>query len=72
MEWITIRDKLPPQDENVILYDGNEVFCGNHYLSKEGKICFGIQCCDGNCYGWYEKKEITHWMPLPEPPITRD
>jgi hypothetical protein len=70
MEWISVKDELPQEDVNVLLYDGNEVFCGNHYLAKNNESCFGTQACDGTCYGWYEKNEITHWMPLPEPPKT--
>lgn len=72
MEWISIRDRLPPKDENILLYDGNEVFCGDHYFSKECKSFFGNQVCDGTCYGWYEKNEITHWMPLPDSPNEPD
>lgn len=67
-EWISVKDRLPEEEENVILYDGDEVFCGNMEIML-GKHCFGNQKCDGICYGWYEKKKITHWMPLPKPPI---
>ena len=24
--------------------------------------------CDGDWYGCYDLKDVTHWMPLPEPP----
>lgn len=71
MEWISIKDELPQKDVNVLLYDGNEVFCGNHYLGKNKESCFDTQGCDGACYGWYEN-EITHWMPLPMPPIKNE
>lgn len=69
MEWINIKDCMPPENRNVILYDGNEVFCGGFDgYSRDQKPCFSNQVCDGVCYGWYEKKPITHWMELPEAP----
>ncbi len=68
MKWISIDERLPEIDENVILYDGTEVFCGTHHKNNMKESYFGNQCCDGVCYGWYEKDPITHWMPLPEVP----
>ena len=68
MEWIKCSDRLPLENENVILYDGNEVFCGNYFKGKNDRICYGVQACDGICYGHYNKYKITHWMPLPDKP----
>lgn len=68
-EWIKCSDRLPEENENVILYDGQTVFCGCYEgVDITDKKCFGNQACDGICYGWYEKKQPTHWMPLPKPP----
>ena len=66
-EWIKVKDKEPPLETNLILFDGEEVFCGNFRKTKD-KLSVGIQACDGICYGWCEKKEVTHWMPLPKQP----
>ncbi len=63
MEWIRIKDSFPPNGEMVLLYDGQEVFCGDY---TDGH--YGTQPCDGFCYGNYNKNEITHWMPLPNKP----
>lgn len=71
MNWISVKDMLPPTDENILLFDGREVFCGDFNIFNRGdEIChsYGTQACDGTCYGWYEKQEITHWMPLPNAP----
>ena len=68
MEWKKITDSLPPLDTNVILTDGEEVFCGNRELNYNKINCWSNQPCDGVCYGWYEKGEITHWMEMPKPP----
>jgi Protein of unknown function (DUF551) len=67
-EWVSVKDRIPTENENVILFDGKEVFCGSFEGYDRNKLlCYGNQSCDGICYGWYNKKEITHWMPLPQP-----
>lgn len=68
MEWISVNDRLPEQDVDVILFDGSQVFCGNLTIGSDGYKHWGNQGCDGICYGWYQKAEITHWMPLPSSP----
>lgn len=69
MEWIRTKDNLPSEGHNVLVYYENQedVTIGrrwNDHLDKNG-------------YHWklegrdeeYDTDEITHWMPLPEPPI---
>ena len=70
MNWINIKDKLPPENENVILTDEDNVFCGYIQIDRNNNIEVGKQGCDGICYGWCEEYKITHWMPLPSPPIS--
>lgn len=65
MEWISVKDGLPNQDEYVLLYD--------KYLNLtyEGKLLpSDFYYSDRGGYSKYigEDCEITHWMPLPEPP----
>jgi hypothetical protein len=60
MEWISVKDRLPEKEnEEVICYDGKIVFTGVEYSKK-------------NDFEWiecgYKPKNITHWMPLPNPP----
>ncbi len=66
--WVSVKDRFPEEGENVILYDGDVIFCGSFEGKNRDKVCWGNQACDGICYGWYKKKEITYWMPLPKPP----
>lgn len=62
--WISVKDRLPEQMKKVLTtveYDFN----GKHYRNLK------IAYYDGN--GKWEPlsrqtDEITHWMPLPEPP----
>lgn len=67
-DWISVKDKAPPIDENMILYDGIDVFCGDLSLDRNKNMYVGMQSCDGQCYAWCNKEQITHWMPLPPPP----
>ena len=56
-EWISVNDKLPVCGERVLITDGFGVF--EVFRSASGKwVRMGI--------GWQEN--VTHWMPLPEPP----
>lgn len=61
-EWIKIEDRLPTENEKVLVngYDG--VFRAR--LSYGSWQCdpIGSYASDGCVYG------ITHWMPLPQPP----
>lgn len=56
--WISVQDRLPRCGDRVIMTDG--VFVCEAFLSISGKWV-------RNGIGWIES-EITHWMPLPNPP----
>lgn len=74
-EWISVKDKLPDKDDI------------NDYLITDGKRCFvgfyrhKVKAWDNFTLGWVQEYysdgsvediEITHWMPLPEPPKDGD
>ena len=79
MEWINIKDKIPPQDGSPFLgYDHDADDFGKIYVLiyvNEKKYPPGefhklshdgyFQEASGECYF---KWNPTHWMPLPEPP----
>lgn len=56
--WISVKDRLPLCGDRVIVTDG--VFVCEAFLSISGKWV-------RNGIGWIAS-EITHWMPMPEPP----
>lgn len=51
-EWIGIKEKTPEADQEVLITDG---------------VFINIDTWDGR---WleYADENVTHWMPLPEPP----
>ena len=57
IRWISVKDILPEEDTEVLAYDGRNIWLA--WLS--GDNTWGSDICNlGN--------DITHWMPLPEPP----
>jgi len=68
-EWISVEDRLP-ENKQVIHCFG---ICSIH--DKEGKVYRarfykGDECNKQSwIHGPVEVKNVTHWMPLPKPPI---
>ncbi len=71
MQWISIEEHLPTAGEDILFIE--------QYDDSEPSICFGYLGQDGK---WYDKTnqdydgadvattaKVTHWMPLPEPPL---
>ena len=61
MEWISIKDKPPPNGWILIAY---------RYYADPNILCsyFGLHI-DGNFSSAGLQRDVTHWMPLPEPPV---
>lgn len=62
-QWVSVKERLPEEGELVI---GANI--EGKYISDNGYVgafeyCSGIFCYEG------VGREITHWMPLPEPPV---
>lgn len=76
MKWIKISDQLPPEDINVFLYlqdmkyESSEKYTSigclkiHTWLNNVPQICFKMEYSENCCNG----DNITHWMPLPQPP----
>ena len=63
--WIAAKDKLPENEEEVLLWEDTCRY-----------IDMGYYCKECGCFYIGEKPvpsldEITHWMLLPEPPEAR-
>ena len=64
MRWISVQEELPIVNQNVIVFDGVSVK-DFYYFNNLGEFRSfyeeeGIQSKNEN---------VTHWMPLPVPPI---
>lgn len=59
MEWIPVKERLPDFYQQVIVHGGIG------YLNRDG-VWYTITAIDypGKPIQW----EVTHWIPLPEPP----
>lgn len=56
-EWINVDDRMPGILVPVLAYS-NSATCHINYRRRD---------CVGNSV-WAEVYDVTHWMPLPEPP----
>ena len=72
MEWISVKDRLPPNTDDVIVTDGYDMGV-LFYKPSEEKWVYGYGLLeaynyDGGATIEPETQDITHWMPLPEIP----
>lgn len=69
--WRSVKDELPQPGEVVLVF---AVAKSESFIGKTYTLCHLLERCDGK-KSWAEpwqlscpNFEITHWMPLPEPP----
>ena len=55
-EWISVEERLPDQDGKYLSYTRKGFTVLSYYYALEGEFGF-------------EHWDVTHWMPLPEPPM---
>ena len=62
--WISVEDRLPEEQERVLVYD---------HVEGEGQTVYEAKRVNGR-WIWansvWVTHGITHWMPLPSPPDT--
>lgn len=67
-EWIKASDRMPDEEISVlVMQDGNDV-C--EYLILQAQLFQGDWYADheNGLIDFYDALNVTHWMPLPEPP----
>lgn len=60
-DWISIKEKLPEYDKSVLICYSKQQDITIAWLAED------IECFEDDDYMYY-MSEVTHWMPLPEPP----
>ena len=60
MRWTSVREALPELYLDVLVYDS---WAGVTFGAYQGRDEWEVY----NCLS--EESEITHWMPIPEPPM---
>ena len=66
MNWISVEDKLP-DDKTIYCL----VYVTNHYL-KESFPTVARFNHETDEWSWVGHTKVTHWMPLPEPPASKE
>jgi hypothetical protein len=61
MRWFSVQEKTPLINQNVIIFDGQSVKDFYYFNNLKFFIDFSSQ---------EKNKNVTHWMPLPSPPIS--
>lgn len=64
MEWISVEDRLPENYSDCLIYKA--VPFEKKDSRKRIELSYYIQEYGFYMYG--NKRRVTHWMPLPEPP----
>ena len=65
MGWISVKDKLPQDGDEILFYDeGGVVYVANYYNETNA---FHEHNADHDGVSAINET-VTHWMPFPEPP----
>jgi hypothetical protein len=68
MEWISVEDRLPDDGAEVLACNLALVACDNGFGSRFVAWLDYDTAPPQWIVSGEEKEEVTHWMPLPEPP----
>lgn len=66
--WISVKERLPEHSEIVLVCDARIAetpYVGIWTLEEDVE---GADCWNDEGGWWRALSEVTHWMPLPEPP----
>lgn len=70
MQWIDVKDSLPETNGNVLAYKSNGLIT---LMSYHAPFDSGKRIFQWWGFGeWLDQhSQVTHWLPLPEPPKTK-
>jgi len=76
-EWIKCSDRLPENDQNVLVYHSEDfhITVGDferdnvsYYIESDGSKFYTDDGWETEI-SWAQRGKVTHWMPLPNPPL---
>ncbi len=76
MEWVKCSDRMPENDQYVLVYHWDDFHITVGYFESHN-VQFYIESDGSKFYTddgweteipWAQKGPVTHWMPLPNPP----
>ena len=70
MEWISVTDKLPERGRGsfLVYYENQPPLMLVCHIDVHGNYIISGSIGDSTGHG--ERPKFSHWMPLPDPPIT--
>lgn len=67
-DWISVKDKLPEDERNVLVYYGFDHGDGELGMRFIGVLTYFAFDPQPHFQHASTGLKVTHWMPLPEPP----
>lgn len=64
-EWVKCSERMPEEGKDVIVYDDLEQVHEGCYFQYGDRTVWEIPSYNPS---YYDEVNVTHWMPLPEPP----
>lgn len=68
MEWISVTDRLPENNFDVLACLKDKTILMGRYTAHGGKYWKLYFSDTGLQYDTYRSSQVTHWIQLPEPP----
>ncbi len=71
-EWISVKDRLPEENTRVLICtQWGDVWMASYYSEcRIAQAYWDVETLRGGGID-FKATEVTHWMPLPEPPKRR-
>ena len=70
-KWVSVDDRLPDESGAYLGVVDGEVMEVNYSPKTKGLICVW-STCNADGFTPLTDSQVTHWMPLPEPPNTTE